>query len=461
MAGTVAADTVAFAAEQEARLAQAAAAGDGSAFAALFERYGWRAYNLAYRVTGSEADAAAVTQQAFLKATRQLPKLGDGERVFGSYLFAATHHACHELMEKHRPTQPSDAKPEVRAANARLPERQREALALRELGELSYERIAAIMEMKRNSVAQLISRARINLRDELSGTALASVAAPSPECERALPLIAAREDGQLGAGSDDDAWLDAHLADCERCRLGVEAMREAGASYRAWAPIAVPPWLLDERVAKAGALAGVDWRGASAVELSARADPRLPPAVSSADRPSRGAEGWTPQRRRAIAAAGLAALLLGVVAAVLAGGQPSPTPRQPVGDGDRAAGPSAPKPGARPQKAKRRSGGAKASRSEAAAQATAAAPLPAPAEAGGGEPSAASPDLPQGQSGLRPPEAIAAPKRKPGAGASPQPAPAAAPPAASQPPAAPSTEEPGKQPPKGQPGEVPVRVGHG
>ena len=94
----------------------------------------------------------------------------------------------------------------------------------------SYDEIATIMEMNRSSVAQLISRARINLRDEMGGTVLATVAAPSPECERALPLIAAREDGQLEAGSDDDAWLDAHLAGCERCRLGVEVMREAGAS---------------------------------------------------------------------------------------------------------------------------------------------------------------------------------------------------------------------------------------
>ena len=70
---------------------------------------------------------------------------------------------------------------EIREANGRLPERQREALALRELEDLSYDEIAAVMEMNRNSVAQLISRARINLRDELRGTALASIAASSPE----------------------------------------------------------------------------------------------------------------------------------------------------------------------------------------------------------------------------------------------------------------------------------------
>jgi len=112
----------------------------------------------------------------------------------------------------------------------RLPVRQREALALCELEGLSYEEIAAVMEVNRNTVAQLIFRGRINLVDELRGTPLASAAVPSPECERALPLIAMRHDGQLETASRDAAWLDAHLDGCERCRLGVEAMQDAGLS---------------------------------------------------------------------------------------------------------------------------------------------------------------------------------------------------------------------------------------
>jgi hypothetical protein len=121
---------------------------------------------------------------------------------------------------------------EVRRATARLPERQREALELREHDQLSYEEIAARIGISIGSVAQLIARARINLYDELRGTPLASIAAP-PECERALPLIAAREDGQLDVCSGDDAsWLDAHLVACDRCRAAAEQMTEARASYR-------------------------------------------------------------------------------------------------------------------------------------------------------------------------------------------------------------------------------------
>ena len=74
---------------------------------------------------------------------------------------------------------------EIRIANSTLPERQREALALRELEALSYDEIAAIMGMNRNSVAQLISRARIGLHNALRLTALQSIAPPTPDCERA------------------------------------------------------------------------------------------------------------------------------------------------------------------------------------------------------------------------------------------------------------------------------------
>ena len=229
---------------------------------------------------------------------------------------------------------PATPQEDIREANMRLPEHQREALALRELEQLSYEEIAAILETSPDSVAKLISRARINLSDDLHGTTLAAVAAPSAACERALPLIAAREDGQLEAGSDDDAWLDAHLAGCERCGLAVEAMREAGASYRAWAPIAVLPWLLEETMAKAAALAGVDWSVEIAEGIASRTEPRPTSVMGPADPKSGGGERRSSRgRRRAIAVAALAALLLGGgVAAAMVAGEPTPVSPRLVAD---------------------------------------------------------------------------------------------------------------------------------
>jgi RNA polymerase sigma factor (sigma-70 family) len=277
-------------------LARHAAAGDGDAFAVLYERHESRAFNLCYRILGSRDDAADATQEAFVGVLRRLPQLADRDLAFGSYLLTSARNACYDLIERRRRTQPSDEIPdsatpmgggvggggvgfdpgdpeddperkmllearneEIRVANLSLPERQREVLALRELEELSYDEIAELMDMNRNSVAQLISRARINLRDALRGTALASIATSSPDCERALPLIALEQDGQLVEDSNDAGWLEEHLMHCHTCRLGRDAMQEAGVSYRAWAPIAAGPLLFRETMAQAAELVGADW----------------------------------------------------------------------------------------------------------------------------------------------------------------------------------------------------------
>jgi RNA polymerase sigma factor (sigma-70 family) len=277
-------------------LAQRAAAGDGDAFAELYERHEGRAFNLCYRILGSRDDAADATQEAFVGVMRRLPELAGRDFAFGSYLLTSARNACYDLIERRKRTQPSDELPEsatpmgggvggggvgfdpgdpeddperkvllearneeIRVANLTLPERQREVLALRELEELSYDEIAELMDMNRNSVAQLISRARINLRDALRGTALASIAASSAECERALPLIALEQDAQLDEDSDDAGWLAEHLMHCDTCRLGRDAMQEAGMSYRAWAPIAAGPFLFRETMAQAAELVGADW----------------------------------------------------------------------------------------------------------------------------------------------------------------------------------------------------------
>jgi len=377
------------------------------------------AFNLAYRIAGSEAIAAEAVEEGLLNAGQGLPRLADADLSSRQRLFAATRNACHELMPRRQqplpaetiPASPESAEEAIAGASMRLPVRQREALALRELCQLSYEEIAAIMETSRSSIAQLTSRARINLSDELRGTVLASVVAPSPECERALPLIAMRQDGQLEDGSREEAWLDVHLATCDRCRLGVEAMREADASYRSWAPIAAGP--------------------------------------------------TRSRRRRPALAAGLATLLLVAgAAAVLLQDDPAAPPLDPTADaapapktaaGQAGNGATAKTKSEAAQKGKKSKAATGANATQASADAGTPTPVvtQASAESGSGEP-AATPDRPPGETGVEPTQRTSTPKpsRKPqpatttAAVSEPAPAPAAA---TEEPPPA---EEPVSEPPR-------------
>ena len=311
-------------ADQDTVLARRAAAGDGAAFALLYDRHERRAYNLCYRITGSTDDAADATQETFLKVLERLPGLADRELNFGSYLLTAARHASYDAIERRKRALPSAEIPDsvippaaaadepvllaahqeqIRAANELLPPRQREVLALRELEELSYDEVAEIMGMNRNAVAQLISRARLNLRDALRRGALGAIPAASPDCEAALPLLAVAQDNGLDDAARAD-WLAEHLAGCATCRVRVEAMEEAGTAYRLWLPL-VPALWLRTQVSKA------------AERTSA---PMSPPSGSRSS--LRGG--------RRIAAAGVvgAALLVGVTAEIV--NAPVHTPRAAV-----------------------------------------------------------------------------------------------------------------------------------
>jgi hypothetical protein len=157
------------------------------------------------------------------------------------------------LPEAEREVLTRDLQDEVRAANALLPDRQREVLVLREVEQLSYAEIGELMSLHPNAVAQLAWRARVNLRSAMRRGALLSIAPASEDCERALMLLALEEDGALDDG--DAGWLGEHLDDCARCGANRAAMAEAGATYRSWTPAAVPVafgLLLEEAKAAVG-----------------------------------------------------------------------------------------------------------------------------------------------------------------------------------------------------------------
>jgi RNA polymerase sigma-70 factor (ECF subfamily) len=88
-------------APEEKQLVLAAKGGDLAAFEALVARHERRIYGLARRLTGSDADAQDVTQQAFIAAIRGLASFR-GEAGFGTWLTTIAANTAIKHLRKRR-----------------------------------------------------------------------------------------------------------------------------------------------------------------------------------------------------------------------------------------------------------------------------------------------------------------------------------------------------------------------
>lgn len=253
-------------------LARACLAGSEDAFSEIYDSHRVGVYNLSLRITRNAVDAADVTQETFCAFLSRLQHLDTDKLIVSSYLYATARYRSIIVVNKRRRISLHDDLPgqeieetelelhpersalqevqnsEVISASNRLPERQRIALAMRELEELSYGEIGEALGLKENAVAQLISRARLRLTQELRTGALV-FPADDADCERAVPLILLSIDGKVK--NDEAKWLKKHLGSCDNCQANLEAIEDACASYRILIP--VPAMLGFARIAKASA----------------------------------------------------------------------------------------------------------------------------------------------------------------------------------------------------------------
>jgi len=140
--------------------------GQPGAFDALFERYKDYVYRVAFFVTRNSGDAEEATQEAFLDLLRALPRFKiEGPARFETWLYKITVNRCRSRFRRKRPPsadwdeladelvagvngdpEHSALKREMRdtiwQAVDRLPDAQREVVALRYLSDLSYDEIA-------------------------------------------------------------------------------------------------------------------------------------------------------------------------------------------------------------------------------------------------------------------------------------------------------------------------------
>lgn len=181
------------AAEVDRWLVRAAAERDEGAFEQLVRRHTPALYAGALRATGSPDLAEDVVQQAWMSAWLHLPGFR-GESSVRTWLYRIVLSTALNALRRRRRTTPledvdepvdphrTDAEAErrerareVRHAVAQLPERQRDAVVLRDLEGLSYEEVAAALGCSVSSVKSALHRGRASL-----ATSLAAHRPPAP-----------------------------------------------------------------------------------------------------------------------------------------------------------------------------------------------------------------------------------------------------------------------------------------
>ncbi len=93
--------------DEDTDLVRRARAGDADAVTQLYRRHEHRVYNLALRTLGNHWDAADVSQEAFIKAFRNLDSF-KGEARFSTWLHRIAVNAAYDHLRRHRP-EPMDS----------------------------------------------------------------------------------------------------------------------------------------------------------------------------------------------------------------------------------------------------------------------------------------------------------------------------------------------------------------
>jgi RNA polymerase sigma factor (sigma-70 family) len=217
------------AAASDQRLVEHVRAGSEPAFEALFARHHRPVLAFCARMLGSRADAEDVAQQTFVAAYRDLVTT-PRPVALRPWLYAIARHRCVSVLRARR-ERPVAVVPEpalsyhltadvvvredVRAALAdvaQLPEDQRAALVLAELGDLSHAEVADVLGCPREKVKALVFQARSSLET--------GRAARETSCAEIRHQLATARGPALRR-----ATLRRHVRDCAGCRAFGDALR--------------------------------------------------------------------------------------------------------------------------------------------------------------------------------------------------------------------------------------------
>jgi RNA polymerase sigma-70 factor (ECF subfamily) len=243
-------------------LLTAARQGNAAALEALLVRYQPRLYRFGLRMCGNVEDARDVAQQSLISMARSIRDFR-GDSSVSSWLYTIARGFC---IKKRRRSKFAPAReesldqadttaaqrladpapsPEQTATNRELAAAltraidaldpaQREVLVLRDVEGLPAPEVAKVLGISVEAVKSRLHRARVAVRDELAADWSAPAhEVPQPResmCPEVLMLFSQHLEGEIDPGVC--ATMEAHLAQCPRCRSACESLKRTLALCR-------------------------------------------------------------------------------------------------------------------------------------------------------------------------------------------------------------------------------------
>jgi RNA polymerase sigma-70 factor (ECF subfamily) len=183
--------------QEDEYLIKRAQEGDQASFNALIRKHEVRAYHYAYRLTRNTEEAADIVAEGFLRVYNALNNF-KGQSAFTTWLYRILTNCFLDIrkrersrptvslevnvqtaegeverqVEDHRPTpdlslERDERERGVEHAVAMLPEYQRAMIIMYHAEDMSYEEIAAALDLPIGTVKSRLNRARLNLREIL------------------------------------------------------------------------------------------------------------------------------------------------------------------------------------------------------------------------------------------------------------------------------------------------------
>jgi len=255
------------------RLVALARSGSEAAFAAIFERHHRPLLAFCRHMLGSAEEAEDAVQHTFLAAYRSL-SASTRAIDLRPWLFSIARNRCLSVLRATRArsrAEPPEIATEHLSAEvqrrqdlrdlladlARLPDEQREALVLSEVGALTHAQVAEVIGVRREKVKSLVFQARASL--------IASREARETPCREIREAIATERGRALRRSN-----IRRHVRDCAGCKEFGDAVARQRRMLAAVLPVA-PSLALKSTVLGGVAGGGAGAAGAGATVTTAKA----------------------------------------------------------------------------------------------------------------------------------------------------------------------------------------------